>query len=284
MKTCIIGKIKNRKIEIGGGAVTLMGIINTSPDSFYSGSYTPPNELYSHAMQMIADGAEILDIGGQSTAPNRARVDSATERDRILEVLHILSDMEVPISIDTCNPEVLKAVIRHDIDLINDVSGLSSPEYAEIAADSEVPIIAMAALRRPGDACTFEETVHALDTICARMEQYSIDNYILDPGVGHWTAERTAEADFELCRRFRELTCYKRPLLAAISRKSFLGESTNQPAQMRLSATLAMTAWLVSQGAAMVRAHDVAQNRDVIKMCAALHNQKSQDHVSQKSV
>jgi len=275
MQTCIIGKHtsegRKKRVVVGEG-ITLMGVMNLSPDSFYTGSYVNPEELESRAAEMVATGAQVLDIGGQSTAPYAPYTDSATELERVISALRILSnsDITVPISVDTCNPAVLKAALHYDIDVINDVSGLISAEYGALAADSGCAVIAMAARRSPGDSKTFSETMHALDMLSARMEHYGIDNYILDPGVGRWIPERTPDIDLELCYRFKELLVYERPLLAAISRKSFLGEIVGRPAEKRLSATLAMTSWLIFQGASMIRAHDVAETKDVIAVCSKL--------------
>lgn len=281
MQTCVIGKHskkgKKEQVIVGEG-VTLMGILNTSPDSFYTGSYVHPNELVTRAWEMIGSGAEVLDIGGQSTAPHAPYTDSSTECDRVISALKILSDADIsaPISLDTCNATVLEAALHYDIDVINDVSGLVSPQYGELAADSGCAVIAMVAMKRQGDPKTFTETKHALDKLCDRMEQYGIENYILDPGVGHWVPERSFEIDLELCTRFKELFVYERPLLAAVSRKSFLGEMVNRPAEERLSATLAMTAWLIFQGVSMVRAHDVKETKDVITICSQIQRTQIQ--------
>jgi len=255
-----------------------MGIMNMSPDSFYTGSYVRPEELASRAQEMVASGAEVLDIGGQSTAPHAPYTDSATECERVISALKILSnaDIAVPVSVDTYNPVVLEAALHYDIDVINDISGLISPEYGTLAADSGCAVIAMVAKTRPGDPKTFSETMHALDMLCARMDRHGIDNYILDPGVGRWIPERTPDADLELCYRFKELLVYERPLLAAISRKSFLGEIVGHPAEKRLSATLAMTSWLIFQGASMIRAHDVAETKDVIAICSKIKQSNHQ--------
>ena len=280
MQACIIGKHtsggRKKEVVVGEG-VTLMGIMNTSPNSFYTGSYVRPDEFESRAAEMIMSGAEVLDIGGQSTAPYAPYTDSATECERVISALKILSDSDiaVPISVDTCRPVVLEAALHYDIDLINDVSGLTSPEYGALAADSGCAVIAMAAKEQPGDSKTFSETMHALDLLCARMERYGIDNYILDPGVGRWIPERSPYIDLELCSRFKELLVYERPLLAAVSRKSFLGEIAGQPAEKRLPATLGVTSWLIFQGASMIRAHDVAETKDVIAVCSSIQQQQS---------
>ena len=286
MQTCVIGKqTKAGKKEhlIVGEGVTIMGILNTSPDSFYTGSYVHPKELAARAWEMVESGAEVLDIGGQSTAPHAPYTDSSTECDRIISALKILSnaDIPVPISVDTCNVTVLEASLHHDVDVINDVSGLVSPEYGKLAADSGCAVIAMAAMKKQGDPKKFIETVHALHVVCNRMEQYGIDNYILDPGVGHWIPERSSDVDLELCSRFKELFMYRRPLLAAISRKSFLGEIVNRPAEERLAATLAMTAWLIFQGASMIRTHDVKETKDVVTICSQIQQKKhnTQNHI-----
>ncbi|MCL2460701.1 MAG: dihydropteroate synthase [Euryarchaeota archaeon] len=283
MQTCVIGKQthggRKERVVVGEGeGVTLMGVMNMSPDSFYAGSYVRPEELESRAQEMVALGAEVLDIGGQSTAPHAPYTDSATELERVISALKILSnsDIPVPVSVDTCNPVVLEAALHYDIDLINDVSGLISSDYGTLAADSGCAVIAMAAKTRPGDPKTFSGTMHALDMLCARMEQYEIDNYILDPGVGRWIPERTPDIDLELCYRFKELVVYERPLLAAISRKSFLGEIVGCPAEKRLSATLAMTSWLIFQGASMIRAHDIAETKDVIAVCSKMQQNQAE--------
>ncbi|NYT05612.1 MAG: dihydropteroate synthase [Methanomicrobiales archaeon] len=262
MQTCSLGGL-----AIGGDApVRLMGVINCSPESFFSGSYVAPDRVGIVASQFAASGADIIDVGARSTALNAPPISAALEKERVTAALKSLDGTGVRVSIDTMCPEVLEACIRYGIDAVNDIRGLADPAMAALIADAGLPVIAMAACRRPGDPLGVEETLRALARVLERAERHGIRDIILDPGIGRWTEQRTAGHDWDLCRNFALFQTFERPLIAAVSRKSFLGDLLKKPPAERLAGSLAVTCFLLEQGAAIVRAHDVVETRDCISV------------------
>jgi len=258
-------------MTIGGGApVRLMGVINCSPESFYSASYAHPGEVRRRADGLLREGADLIDLGARSTAPGAPPISVAEEVSRIEAALRELDGCGIPCSIDTMHREVLEAALRHGVDALNDIGGLANPALARCAADAGIPVFAMASVREPGDAPGVEATLAALTLVIERCERFGIAGCILDPAIGRWTPVRTAEHDWEICRHFSTFTGLGYPVLAAVSRKSFIGALLGVLPEDRLVGSLAVTASLVGQGAAVVRTHDVAATRDVIAVCEHL--------------
>jgi dihydropteroate synthase len=254
-------------VGIGGdNPVRLMGVINISPESFFHGSFVPSGEVAAHAHMMVDRGAEIIDVGARSTAPDSRPIPVSEECERLRRSLAELSGSGIPISVDTMHAEALAVALRYDIDAINDIHGLADESFARLAADSGLPVIAMAAVHAPGDACGVDATKAALAVVLKRCEQYGIVDLILDPGIGRWVPGRSFDDDWELCRRFSEFSVFDRPLLGAISRKSFIGDLLGKPAEDRLFGTLALTALLIEAGAGMIRTHDIVPTYDAIRV------------------
>ena len=263
----MVKEVRIGSLTIGGSAPpAILGVVNISPESFYSDSFSPSSQVVSRVESMRRDGADIIDLGARSTALNAPPLSVHEEQSRIVAALQELDGCGIPLSLDTCHAEVLDAALHYDISLVNDISGFTNPDYARLIADSGLPVIAMATHQKPGDSVSFAETQIALQDVLARAESYGIDNLILDPGIGKWVDERTADADWELCRRFAELYGYGCPLLAAVSRKQFIGDCINKPAQDRLYGTLAVLYHLMEAGAHMLRVHDVTATRDIISV------------------
>lgn len=254
-----------RDIHVGRQYPVIMGVLNISPESFYQGSYVPIPAVHETAGHMFTSGAEILDIGARSTAPGSPPLSVSEEIVRIKECLAELRGENYVISIDTMHPQVLDAALRFDISLANDISGLKNPELGKVIADAELPAILMASGKSPGDALSLQDTHNSIRGVINQAHECGIDDIILDPGIGRWIPERTAEDDWELCRHFNELTTYNLPLLAAVSRKSFIGELTGQPPSGRLAGSLAVTTRLIWEGASVIRTHDIPETRDIIK-------------------
>lgn len=262
MLTCRIGNV-----TVGKNApVRLMAVVNASPESFFSKSFVPPESVLKTVQKFADDGADIVDIGARSTAPNSPIIPVQTERERVTDILKHIEGVGIPISLDTMYPEVLTAALRYDIAAINDIHGLSSPEYSQIAADSGLPVICMASETAPGDVRGVEATMSALTTVIERAERNGIEDLILDPAIGRWIPEREFEDDWELCRHFSEFMELKRPLLAAVSRKSFIGDLTGRVPDDRLAGTIAVTCSLMDKGASLIRAHDVRETADIIRV------------------
>jgi dihydropteroate synthase len=262
MQTCDIGSL-----TVGGGApVRLMGVINCSPESFFSGSYVAAGDIAARAGDLIDQGADIIDIGARSTAPHARPISVADEKERIGRALQEIEGFGVPISVDTMHPEVLEVCLRHGIDAVNDINGLANPEYAALVGDAGLPAIVMATIDRPGDAVGVGATMRALGQVLARAERAGIEGVIIDPAIGQWTAERTFEDDWSLCKQFSRFLEFDRPVLAAISRKSFIGDLLHNTPEDRLAGSIAVTYALLELGASVVRAHDAREIHDTIRV------------------
>jgi dihydropteroate synthase len=182
--------------------------------------------------------------------------------------LAALEGSGVTVSVDTREPEVLEACLRYDIHAVNDIGGLSDPRFALLVRNSGLPAILMASREVPGDAIGLQATLDTLQLVVTRCMEYDIDDFILDPGIGRWVPGRTAGDDWELVRHFGEFRSFGRPLLAAVSRKSFIGELLDRDPAGRLPASLALTLLLAMEGASVVRTHDVRETRDVLSVLA----------------
>jgi len=262
MQTCVVNKL-----SIGGDTpVRLMGVINCSPESFYPNSFFPTECVHATAVAMVEQGADMIDIGARSTAPNTQAISGKTEAQRIDAALSELDGSGITVSVDTMHPGVLDVCLKHEIHAVNDIAGLSSPAYAQKVADAGLPAFVMASHEQPGDAVGMPATIDALAGVVARCERFGIRDYVLDPGVGLWTPSRSVDDNWQLCQQFNDFLRFDRPLLAAISRKTFIGELIRRDPADRLAASLAVTMLLLEKGAAVVRTHDVRETRDAIRV------------------
>jgi dihydropteroate synthase len=253
--------------EVGGNApVRIMGVINCSMESFYSGSFVQPEAVHAKAVEMTEQGAKIIDIGARSTAPNTQQISGKVEAERIETALKEMDGSGITVSVDTMHPGVLAVCLKHDIHLVNDIGGFASDTYAQMVAESRLPAVLMASFSRPGDAVGLDATMRALFTVTKRCERAGVTDYILDPGIGIWTPLRSTEDDWDLCSRFDAFQHFDRPLLAAISRKTFIGSLLEKPPEERLFGSLAVTMMLLVKGASLIRTHDVGETADIVKV------------------
>jgi len=262
MRSCTVNKL-----VIGGDAPPrVMGVLNVSPESFYHDSFIPTNEIHKKAVEMIEQGADMLDVGARSTAPNAQAISGAEEGGRIDAALKELDGTGFTVSVDTMNPWVLDICLKHEIHAVNDIAGFASDAYAKRVAGSGLPAFVMATDYTPGDAVGVAATEKALAAVVGRCETAGIDNYVLDPGIGIWTPFRSYDDNWELCRHFDVFQQFNRPLLAAISRKSFIGNLVNREPEERLAGSLAVTSFLLQKGASVVRTHDVKETVDAVRV------------------
>ena len=262
MRACTVGGVR-----VGGGQpVRLMGTINGSPESFYRGSYASPATVRAVAERQVDAGASILDIGARSTAPGSPPLTDADEAARMDALLTELDGGGFVVSVDTTRLAVLEVALAHEVHMLNDIGGLADPALAARAGEAGIAACGMASFSSPGDAYGVEATLEALALVEARAGAAGIDCLVLDPGVGLWTNRRTVEDDWALCCAFDRFAALDRPVLAAISRKSFLGALTGRPPEERLAASLAVTASLLAKGAHLVRTHDVAETADLVRV------------------
>lgn len=262
MRPCTVNKL-----VIGGDAPPrVMGVLNVSPESFYHDSYIPTTEIHKKATEMIEQGADMLDVGARSTAPNAQAINGTEEANRIDAALKELDGTGFTVSVDTMNPWVLDVCLKHEVHAVNDIAGLASPAYAKRVADAGLPAFLMATDYTPGDAVGVAATAAALATVVRRCADAGIEEYVLDPGIGIWTPFRSFDDNWELCRHFETFTRFDRPILAAISRKSFIGNLLNREPEERLAGSLAVTHFLLQKGASVVRTHDVKATVDAIRV------------------
>jgi dihydropteroate synthase len=255
----------------------VMGIVNVTPDSFSDGGqHASTAAAIAFARRLVDEGADILDIGGESTRPGAAPVSVDEELARVLPVLEATLGLGVPLSVDTLKPEVMRAAIDAGVDIVNDVQALRRPGALEaVAASAKVGVCLMHMRGDPRtmqqqtgyDDVVAEVTAFLRDRLAALNEAgIAAERITLDPGIGFG---KTVEQNLELLRRQRELLVLGRPLLLGWSRKSTLGAMTARPVDARLPASLAAALAAVAQGARIVRVHDVAATVDALKLWEA---------------
>ncbi|MFW9878232.1 MAG: dihydropteroate synthase [Candidatus Thorarchaeota archaeon] len=276
-------------LEIGDDFPTvIMGVINLSPESFYKGSvYMEPEKIRDVAFEMIQNGAQILDIGGRSTAPWSEKISIEEEINRIkiaMESACQIIPNNVIISVDTQYREVAEVAFNVATKLkkkiiINDVSCLKiDPSLADFVINHDLPIILMASRKVPGDLLTIEEIIEEFNYTIDKLKKkgYDENKIILDPGIGHWIEEKNYKYDLKIIGSLQRLAKLNKPILVAISRKSFIGATLDIPDPInRLDGTLSATAIAVFNGAHVVRTHDVNnQILDIVKMAEEIRRNK----------
>ncbi|VVB87896.1 Pterin binding enzyme [uncultured archaeon] len=252
--------------------VRIMGVINLSKESFYKGSVVQVDSVLSAARKMIEDGADLIDIGARSTWPLAQKISKEEERSRLIPALKPLQDIKVPISVDTMFADIADEALGAGADIINDVSGFTADDrMVEVAKEHNCPVVLMASYRHPGDPVGMTAVMDSLGRIISRAEVKGInpDNIIIDPAIGKWTQEKLPLYDYETIDNIQRLRVFGKPVLAAISRKSFIGETLNKPAAERLYGSLAATAIAVRNGAHIIRTHDVAPTVDAVRVAEA---------------
>lgn len=263
------------KVRVGDDQpVRLMGIINLSRESFYKGSVAGPDEALSMAEDMQVQGADIIDLGAVSTAPGSPPISEAAERERLFPALkEILGNLDITVSVDTQRSAIADDALSCGADCINDVSGLSDPKMAATVAKCDGSLIIMATEKRAGDLLHMNQIIQLLGERVRTAVQAGVSpaKISVDPGIGRWIPEKTAKYDLALLDGFERLHILAKPVVAALSRKSFIGERLRQPDPLeRLSGTLAATAIAVYLGAHIVRTHDISASRDTVAMAKAI--------------
>jgi dihydropteroate synthase len=267
-----------RVLDLGPGAA-VMGILNVTPDSFYDGGrYVDARDAVQRARTMAAEGADIIDIGGESTRPGSGGVDAAEEIQRLSPVVEALAgEMDVPISIDTRRAEVAEAMLDLGAHMINDVSGLAyDGRMAGVVASRGVPVVLMHMRGTPGDMqrhTTYGDVVtDVLRELMGRVAAAEAagvarDRVVIDPGIGF---SKTAEQSAELIAAVDRFVETGYPVLLGPSRKSFMGKLLGLEPEERLEATVATCIWSVLKGVKMLRVHDVGPVARAIGMVREL--------------
>ena len=254
------------------GKTYCMGILNVTPDSFSDGGkFNNRDQALKHVEQMLTDGMDVLDIGGESTRPGHQQISIQEEIERVTPVIELVKkEFELPISLDTYKPEVAKAGIEAGADLINDIWGLKyDSKMAALIAESGLPCCLMHN-RNEAVYQNFMQEVAAdlADTIhLAKKAGIEDEKIILDPGVGFG---KTYEQNLEVMNCMDELLVLGYPILLGSSRKSVIGLTLDLPVGERLEGTLATTVLAVMKGCMFVRVHDVKENVRAIRMTEAI--------------
>ena len=281
---------RGRVLELGGGRPRVMGILNLTPESFSDGGlWDEPSRAVEHGLRMLAEGADLLDLGAESTRPGGGvygggapTVPPEQEAARLLPVLAALREAtDAPLSVDTRKAEVARQALAAGADLINDVSALSDPLLGRAVAAAGCPLVLM---HSRGDLATMQRGIRFRDLLgevkgeladaVRRAVDAGVDEaqIVLDPGIGFG---KTWEQNLALIRRLGDLAALGRPLLLGASRKSFIAKAAQRsgaepPPDRRLGGSLAAVAWAVDQGAAIVRVHDVAETAQFLDVWHAV--------------
>jgi dihydropteroate synthase len=263
------------------GPVLVMGIVNVTPDSFSDGGrYFSADAAVAHALQLVAEGADVLDVGGESTRPNAAPVEEAEELRRVLHVIRELAaQVRTPISIDTMKPAVAAAALDAGACIVNDVAAnRTDPAMWRLVGATGAGYIAMHMQGSPQtmqENPDYEDVVEEVNEFFGQRLQalaeagVSADHVVLDPGLGFG---KSLDHNLQLIASLDRFTTWKRPVLLGASRKSFLkwfAEPCDKP-EGRLPGSLACACWAARQGAAIVRTHDVAATRQALGVTMAL--------------
>ena len=257
-----------------------MGILNVTPDSFSDGGhFIKADAALAQAGKMLADGADIIDIGGESTRPGAQTVSVEEELVRVIPIIEALREQsDVFISVDTSKPQLMSAAVAAGADMINDVRALREPGALDAAAALNTPVCLMhmqgeprSMQQQPHYDDVLTEVKSFLDSRVTACEQAGIarGQLVIDPGFGFG---KTLEHNLTLFRRLPDLQSLGLPVLVGVSRKSMIGAVLDIPVEERMAASVALAGLAVWLGAAIIRTHDVRETFDAVKMCHAVAN------------
>ncbi|HWO84404.1 MAG TPA: dihydropteroate synthase [Solirubrobacterales bacterium] len=255
-----------------------MGVVNVTPDSFSDGGlYLDPEAAIAHGRELVAAGAEILDVGGESTRPGAETVSEEEELRRVVPVIRGLRDLDCELSVDTSKAAVAAAALDAGAAIVNDVTALrGDPEMAALCADRRATVVLMHMLGDPRtmqDDPRYEDVVAEVAAFLVERLEAAVaagiaeERIWLDPGIGFG---KTAEHNMELLRRLGELRALGRPLVIGTSRKSFIGRVDGSDAGERLGGTIASSVLAAVEGADVLRVHDVAEVRQALTVATAI--------------
>ena len=257
----------------------IMGVLNVTPDSFSDGGmYLDPDRAAQHAKNLAAEGADIIDIGGESSRPGAKSITPQEEIDRIMPVIRAVKALvSVPISVDTYKSEVARLALLEGASIVNDISGLKSdPKMASVIAELDAGVVLMHMKGTPKDMQSGPEYGNVIEEIYEYLSKsidlaitagIDKDKIIIDPGIGFG---KTLEHNLLILKELEEFKKLKKPILIGTSRKSFIGKITGAEAGDRLMGTAASCALAIMNGANIIRVHNVSALRDVAKVVDAI--------------
>jgi dihydropteroate synthase len=274
-----VWRCRDRVLDCGRPAL-VMGIVNVTPDSFSDGGqFVAADRAVAHGLELVRQGADLLDVGGESSRPGSQPVSLEEELNRVIPVVRELAQRTpVPLSVDTTKAEVARQALDAGAHIINDISALrGDPDLAEVVRAREAGVVLMHMQGTPatmqlnptyGDVVP--EVVEFLEARLHLLRNFGIaeDRVVLDPGIGFG---KRSEHNWKLLQRLEELQRLGRPVCLGVSRKGFLGRRLDRPVERRLAASLAAVCFAMGRGAVqIVRVHDVAETRDAIEVYRAL--------------
>ncbi|WOE42495.1 dihydropteroate synthase [Acinetobacter chinensis] len=276
-------ELPQRSLKCGRLALDLsrphiMGILNVTPDSFSDGGkHNAKDQAVAHALDMMADGATVIDIGGESTRPGASAVTVEEEIRRVIPVVEALSAYDVILSVDTSEPLVMQAAVKAGAHIWNDVRALTRPGALQMAAQLQVPVIIMHMRGEPTTMNQLDQYHDVTQDVISELQQRVADalnagvkaeNIMIDPGFGF---AKNAQQNLKLLQELYRLNDMGYPILSALSRKRFIGEALNgADAQHRAVGSVAGHLLSIQQGACMVRAHDVKAMSDAVHVWMAM--------------
>lgn len=274
--------LQTKSFQISGqrNRPLVMGILNVTSDSFFDGGrfFNHQNAL-SHARQLISQGADIIDIGGESSRPGSQSISVNEELDRVLPIIELIAkESDICLSIDTCKPEVMQSAINAGAAIINDITALASQQSMSHAAKMQVPICLM---HMQGTPASMQQNPHYTNIIdemnhfftekiseCLRIG-IARDNLIIDPGFGFG---KTVQHNLTLVKNLQQLAIHQLPVLLGVSRKHTLGQILNKPPEGRLIGSIVLTVIGAMQNAAIIRTHDVDETIQALQVVTAINN------------
>ena len=264
------------RFELNFNKTLIMGVLNITPDSFSDGGlFIDADKAVAHARQMAEDGAEIIDVGGESTKPGSEHVSEEEELKRVKPVIErLVKEINVPISIDTCKPKVAEECLELGASLVNDITGLRNKEMIKIIAKHNIPVVIMHMKGEPKNMQqnpAYKDVVKEIKEFFRdrinKARDYGIDNIIIDPGIGFG---KTAGHNLQILKRLNEFKDFGCPILVGPSRKSFIGNITGLAANERLEGTLAAISIAILNGADIIRVHDVKECKRAAQIADAI--------------
>lgn len=264
------------KYKLSLDKTIIMGILNVTPDSFSDGGlFYNTDKAVEYAKQMVKDGAQIIDVGGESTRPGSAPISLKEELRRVKPVIkRLLREVDVPLSIDTYKPEIAGECLKLGVHMVNDITGLANKDMLRIVKQYGVPVIVMhmkgkpkTMQKNPNYKDVVDDIKQFLKNRIAKARKAGIKDVIIDPGIGFG---KTTEHNLQILKRLSEFKELKCPILVGPSRKSFIGNITGMPPNERLEGTLAAVAIAIMNGANIVRVHDVKECKRAVQIADAI--------------
>jgi dihydropteroate synthase len=279
-------KMGGKALELGGRTL-IMGILNITPDSFSDGGrFADHDRALAHALELISAGADILDVGGETTRPGSDPVSVTVELERVIPLIRAVRESsDIAISIDTTKSEVARQALSAGADIINDISSLQfDPGMARVAAESGAPIVLMHMIGTPRTMQinpVYESVISAIIGFLEERMRFAVRNgiersqIIIDPGIGFG---KTVTHNLRIIRDLDSFSCMDRPILLAASRKGFIGKVLGRPEGERELGTAIVSAFGIAAGAHILRVHDVAFQCEAIRMAEAVRSGYSSEN------